>query len=132
MNTAITKNTKKVFVALSAVALLNGSLALADDSTKFSGFVDAGFTWTKGGNNNTFGVNDGAVYVNHSFDKGKVMVDLPFKFGSATNANFTFATTKAQAFVGYEYDNGIMWQLGQFDRITGMEANDTWDIPFTT
>lgn len=130
MNTAITKHTKRFFVAMSAVALLGGSLR-AEDGTKFSGFVDAGFLWTKGGNNNTFGVNDGAVYMNHMFEKGKVMVDLPFSFASATNANFNFATAKAQAFVAYEYDNGFMWQIGQFDRIFGFEKNDTWDVRFT-
>lgn len=126
----------KPFLAISAVAILAcGSVVKADDAMKVSGFVDAGYTWksgrTNGVKNNTFGVNDGAVYVTKSLDKGMVLLDLPFMWGSATSADFSFATTKAQAYVGYNYDFGFSWRLGQFDTITGVEQNDLWDVVFT-
>lgn len=99
------------------------------EGTKVGGFVDAQYHWDKGGNNQGFVVNDGAVYLNHDMATCSAVIDLPFTGTQTalTGANFTIAQTKMQAFVTHKYDNGLGWKLGQFDTPFGLEARDSKD-----
>lgn len=127
-----------------AVAMLSLQTTQAAD-VKLGGFVDAQYrnrAFTSVTENNSIVVNDGALYLSKEMDNGEVMIDLPFRGGSSSttntttgvitqNANFTFASSKAQAFVGYKYSNGLKWRFGQYDAIYGFEGNDTKDIAWT-
>lgn len=135
----------KVF-AVVLLSLTSHVVLAADEGIKVKGFVEAGFDWASDatvngiGSNNTFGVNDGAVYLSKDLDGGMVFVDLPFKWDSsnsnstngASSSNFAVGTGKAQAYIQYKYDFGLNWELGQFDKYLGYEKNDTKDIRFTS
>lgn len=155
------KNTIKMLFLLTLVlGFTNGSFAYAaaSDALKLGGFVDAGFSWANVGNNNSFGVNDGALYLSKGLDGGEVFVDLPFSGGlrtgstfigtttvdatthtgtvsgaldNANDSNFTIGANKAQAYLAFKYENGISWKIGQFDSLLAYEANDLVDVMFT-
>jgi len=120
---------KLIFVAL--LGMIGGNFASAED-IKLSGFVDANYRWNSQGTLTPgFSVTDAALYFSKELNNAKVMVDLPFSNAGATNNNFNFATTQAQAYVSYKYDNGIEWQLGQWDYIFGYEGADSADRFFS-
>lgn len=113
----------------------------AQTDVKVSGFVDAQYEWTSQKNNtkgNNFLVNDGAVYFGKKMGAGEVFVDIPFRTKTRSevtiandNANFVIGQSKAQAYVGWKYENGFSWRLGQFDALYGFEAADTGDLMFS-
>jgi len=122
-----------IAVVFAAVALASGSVHAADVAAKAGGFVDAQFNMSNVGRNNSFSVNDAALYLSAESGSTSFNIDLPFSSdlaGSGDNT-FTFATTKAQAYVQKKYDSGGSWKLGQFDTIFGFEANDSPDIQFS-
>ncbi len=120
----------KLKYGMISVMLLSGA-AYASDGIKLGGYADARYNWANTTpNTNNFGVAEGALYLGKTMGMGEVMVDLPFAGGGATNT-FTFATGMAQAWVGWKYDNGFSWKMGQFDGIYGFEANDSADRFFS-
>ena len=106
-----------------------------------SAFVDAQAGWGKntvvGTDSFSVFINDGAVYFSHEVGGGKLFIDVPFAFSAsgvfaATSTAGGLLGAKAQAYVSYAYENGLFWKLGQFDRIYGLERNDTKDLFFAT
>lgn len=107
-----------------------------------SGFLDVQMQWARGtldltatqtmpGPGTGFAVHQGAVMFNDEFENAELTVDLPFRqtTSSATSTNnFELGTKEAQAFVKYQYESGVNWQLGQFDSVFGIESNDTMDL----
>lgn len=122
---------------------------------EFHGFFDTQYQYRKNSKSPGFQIYDGALYVSKSFDKLEFSVDLPFSWRgmttqtsyedtnsdgnldtaveSETNTNdFKFASSKAQAYAKYTFDNGVYIQGGQFDTIYGFELNDSKDLALTT
>ena len=119
------------------IVLLTGLTATAayaaHDGVHVGGFVDAQYhQTTKPYMTEGFNVYDGAAYLSKELGSGRVFVDLPFNSQRADNtststagANFSFAQTKAQAYVEQKYASSLSWRLGQFDTIYGYEALDS-------
>lgn len=126
---------RRFLISLLVVAgLTPAGAALAEGMPfKINGFADGQFHWDSSGgtNNNGFSLHDGAIYLSAEVSGAKLMVDLPFNSNSDTSNFMHTMFAKAQAYVGYKYDFGFWWQLGQWDTIYGFEANDTKDITFS-
>ncbi len=122
-----------------------GVQAQESEGLQVGGFVDAQYEWRDQKNLsklNSFSVNDGAVYLGKKIGMGEVMVDIPFRSrlrtelvdsagNSTDNSDLILATSKAQAYVGWKYENGFAWRMGQFDALYGFEAFDTVDLQFS-
>ncbi|MGE4133040.1 MAG: outer membrane beta-barrel protein [Bdellovibrionales bacterium] len=111
------------------------------ESLKVSGFVDfrnSTYHYDKSSSGNYkeksgYLLEDGALYFHFNHDKVEALVDLPFHRNSTTgtnDANFAFAMTKAQAWVGYSFTEEFKIVAGQFDTLYGFELNDSKDRLF--
>jgi hypothetical protein len=101
------------------------------DALKVSGFVDA--QYQSAGIDSSFVVQDSALYFSKTMSSGEVMLDLPLSSArNADNPHFSVGLGKAQAYLGYKYESGLSWKIGQFDTPFGFELNDTKDITFST
>ncbi len=121
-----------------------------------TGYMDLQMQWGRGtidldsglgkglaGDPTGFSVYQGAIILSNEFEKSEWVLDLPFRqsstletltAGGATTTgasnSFDLAVKDAQAYVKYQTERGIFWQLGQFDSSFGLEGNDTVDLIF--
>jgi len=115
-------------------AMFVGGAAFAADGIKLGGFVNPVYNWAKGTPaTNTFGINDGAIYLGKTLGMGEVMVDMPFSSNVMGDGSVDIVAgfAKAQAYVNWKYENGFSWRLGQWDTPFGVEANDSADRFFS-
>lgn len=130
----MTNNLKKYSFSL-ATAIALTSQAFAVEVTKefsISGFADGQFQYTKEVASPGFLVNDAALYLKYARSNVQVFIDLPFSGNNTTDADFNFATGKAQAFIWLQPADAIEFTVGQFDALYGFEAADSVDSTFTT
>lgn len=142
---------KWIFWAAAAALLFSTSGAFAaqppaagTSGIVMTGYLDVQHQWNRGniqldgqtpmaGIPSGFVVHQGAMVLNHEFGSTEMTIDIPFRsnFTTGTQSNdLELATKEAQAFVKHQYDNGVFWQLGQFDSSFGLEPNDTTEILF--
>jgi hypothetical protein len=96
--------------------------------TTVNGFVDGQYINQKLlTRNRSFLVFDGAVYVKKEMEKAHVYLDIPVSVSGANSNTLAIATTQAQAYFGYKYENGFSWRLGQFDFLYGFVKKDSAD-----
>ena len=120
-----------------------------------SGYLDTQMQWGHGtldlngqattkmpGDATGFSLYQGAVMLSDEFEKAELVIDIPFRQDSTpevlNNGALTVAsndlelgTKEAQAYVKYQYDMGLFWQIGQFDSAFGLEGNDSTDMVFS-
>lgn len=129
------------------------SASAADKSSdnamwNLNGYVDAGWsiatspnsTGVAGAGTQSFQVRDGAAILKGEFKNTFGLIEVPFGSSLSTYANgavspnlgFGAFAVKGQAYVGQKCDCGMFWRLGQFEKIFGVEGNDTKDILFTS
>lgn len=121
-----------------------------------SGYMDAQMIWGRGslnlnsgagmnlpGDPTGFAIYQGAVMLSDEIERAELLIDLPFRQRTEVeniNVNgvnardaknsFDLAVKDAQAYVKYQMDTGLFWQIGQFDSSYGLEGNDTVDLIF--
>lgn len=138
-----------------AALLVSASFANAQEGKlSFSGFADlrfSNYTIEKDGPNvstanaeSGFGVEDGAFYVGYAKNNWSLFLDAPFRreknsddggvagtTGNGSNgSNILFGGDKAQVYAKYMIMEGLHFQVGQWDTIFGIEANDSKDRLF--
>ena len=79
-----------------------------------------------------FYLEDASLILSKEFGRGRAVVDLPFSTSSgSTGSNaFSFATTRAQAYVSFDR-SPLTVKFGQFDTFLGIEANSSRDRFFS-
>lgn len=119
---------------------------------KFSSFADIRYTnfhvkgdplISSGHPESGFGLEDGAFYAN--YDKGNLSVVLDVAFrrskdydtsttatrpNESSNNNFAIGVDKSQLYLRYKINPSLVFDLGQFDTIFGVEVNDSRDRVF--
>lgn len=118
-----------------------------------SGYIDTQMQWGHGilklnaaedmpGDPTGFSIYQGSMMLSDEFEKAELVIDIPFhqkttpdvtNNGTVTipSNSLELGTREAQAYVKYQYDMGLFWQLGQFDSAFGLEGNDSADMIFS-
>lgn len=119
---------------------------------KFGAFADVRYTNFHVKNNplissgqpeSGFGLEDGAFYANYDKEKLSVVLDVALrrskdfdadtsatKPNQSSNNNFVIGADKSQLYLRYKITPTLIFDLGQFDTIFGLELNDSKDRVF--
>lgn len=116
------------YLATAAAVIGLGQVAQAED-TRWSGYVDAGYSISGVSGADALSVRDGALYFSNKSGGTSFMFDLPFS-GTNGSSDFVLGKNKVQAYLRHDY-LGFNWRVGQFDGIFGLERNDTVDLFFS-